>query len=39
MLRDYTKFEEGNIYLEGTGSLVLDRKYKIAYAALSQRTN
>jgi hypothetical protein len=33
--------EEENLgrYLEGTGSLVLDRKYRVAYAALSARTH
>ncbi|MCP4443404.1 MAG: hypothetical protein GY810_31260 [Aureispira sp.] len=33
------KFEDEGKYLEGTGSLVLDRVNKIAYAALSPRTN
>ena len=33
------KFEEENIFLEGTGSLVLDRENKIAYACLSSRTS
>ena len=32
-------FEEKNQFLEGTGSLVLDRENKIAYACLSSRTN
>lgn len=32
-------FEDVSIYLEGTGSLVLDRQNKIAYACLSPRTN
>ena len=36
---DFTEFEEHNKFLEGTGSMVLDRSYKIAYAALSQRTD
>jgi hypothetical protein len=36
---DLKKLEEEEIFLEGTGSLVLDREYKIAYAALSPRTN
>jgi hypothetical protein len=38
-LEDFTHFEEQNIFLEGTGSLVLDRKNKIAYAAASDRTD
>ncbi len=32
-------FEAENKFLEGTGSMVLDRKHKIAYACLSPRTN
>lgn len=32
-------FEEQNTFLEGTGSLVLDRINKIAYACLSPRTD
>jgi hypothetical protein len=31
--------EAENIFLEGTGSLVLDREHKLAYAALSPRTH
>ncbi|MBL8005430.1 MAG: amidinotransferase [Candidatus Kapabacteria bacterium] len=36
---DLSSYEEQGLYLEGTGSLILDRKNKIAYAALSERTN
>jgi hypothetical protein len=36
---DLTISEEHNIFLEGTGSMVLDRKNKIAYACISPRTN
>ena len=36
---DFTHFEQGGQFLEGTGSMVLDRKNRIAYAALSQRTH
>jgi hypothetical protein len=32
-------FESENKFLEGTGSMVLDRKFKIAYACLSPRTH
>ena len=32
-------YENKNEYLEGTGSMVLDRSNKIVYAALSERTN
>jgi hypothetical protein len=35
---DFTKFEQNNIFNEGTGSMVLDRENKIAYACLSVRT-
>jgi hypothetical protein len=39
--KDYTfeHYEDDNLFLEGTGSLVLDRANKIAYAALSPRTD
>ena len=36
---DLTAFEKENIFLEGTGSMVLDRENKIAYACISPRTN
>ncbi len=36
---DLTYFEDKNIFLEGTGSMVLDRMHKIAYACLSDRTD
>ena len=36
---DLTNFENQNSFLEGTGSLILDRENKIAYACLSQRTD
>lgn len=36
---DFTFWEEQNLFLEGTGSMVLDRVNKIAYAALSERTD
>ncbi len=36
---DLTGFENENIFLEGTGSMVLDRDNRIAYACLSPRTN
>lgn len=39
VFRGLEKFEEDNVFLEGTGSLVLDHKNKIAYAAISPRTN
>ncbi|WP_207435659.1 citrulline utilization hydrolase CtlX [Sabulibacter ruber] len=36
---DLTHFENEGKFLEGTGSLVLDRQHKIAYACLSERTH
>ena len=36
---DLTYFEKEGKYLEGTGSMVLDRANKIAYACISPRTN
>ena len=36
---DLTAFEKENLFLEGTGSMVLDRENKIAYACISPRTN
>ena len=36
---DYTKYESKNIFLEGTGSMVLDRSSKLCYASLSSRTS
>jgi len=38
-IKDYSTYEEKLIYLEGTGSLILDRENKIAYACLSPRTH
>ena len=36
---DLTKYENENLFLEGTGSMVPDRENKIVYACLSPRTN
>lgn len=38
-IMDYTSAEEDNIFLEGTGSIVLDRANEIAYCALSPRAD
>ncbi len=38
-IMDYTAAEEDNFFLEGTGSLLLDRVNKIAYCALSPRAD
>jgi hypothetical protein len=39
VILDFTHFEKENKFLEGTGSLVLDRSNRIAYACVSSRTN
>jgi hypothetical protein len=36
---DYSPFEERGLYLEGTGSLVLDHLHRIAYVSLSRRAD
>lgn len=36
---DLTYFEQTDQFLEGTGSMVLDRENKIAYACISKRTD
>ena len=36
---DLSNYEEKNKFLEGTGSMVLDRESKIAYACISPRTD
>ncbi len=38
-IKDFTEFEEHGKYLEGTGSMVLDRENKICYAGISIRTD
>lgn len=36
---DFSHYEQDNLFLEGTGSMVLDRVNKIAYTCLSPRTS
>lgn len=36
---DFTSAEEDEIFLEGTGSIILDRENELAYACISQRTD
>ena len=36
---DFSSYEEKGLFLEGTGSMVLDRDKRIAYACLSPRTD
>ena len=38
-VKDYTSLEDKSIFLEGTGSMVLDRVNRICYAAISIRTH
>lgn len=38
-IQDYTPNEEQKKFLEGTGSMILDRVNKIAYCSLSERAN
>ncbi|POS02376.1 hypothetical protein Q361_10495 [Flavobacterium croceum DSM 17960] len=38
-IMDYTSAEEDNIFLEGTGSIILDRQNQKAYCALSPRAD
>ncbi len=39
IIKDYSHFEKKELFLEGTGSMILDRENKIVYASLSERTN
>lgn len=39
VVKDWRPYEEKNIFLEGTGSMIIDHDHKIAYACLSPRTN
>lgn len=36
---DYSPYEDRGLYLEGTGSVVLDHVHRVAYASLSKRTD
>ncbi|HKL39111.1 MAG TPA: arginine deiminase-related protein [Cryomorphaceae bacterium] len=38
-IEDFSGFESEGIFLEGTGSMILDRENRIAYAAISLRTD
>ena len=38
-VKDFTFYEENDKFLEGTGSMVLDRENKICYTAISIRTD
>ena len=38
-VKDYASFEAKDLFLEGTGSMVLDRVNKLSYVALSKRSD
>lgn len=38
-IQDYSQYENQDMFLEGTGSMVLDRTNAVIYACLSQRTH
>lgn len=38
-VQDLSEYEEDNLFLEGTGSLILDRVHKVAYVCLSPRAD
>lgn len=38
-IEDFTHFEDDGLFLEGTGSMILDRENNIVYAAISERTD
>lgn len=38
-ITDLTSYESENLFLEGTGSMVLDRVNRVAYAGISERTS
>ena len=39
LIKDYSVYENENKFLEGTGSIVLDRRSKTAYCSISKRSN
>ena len=38
-VKDFTSYEESKFFLEGTGSMVIDREHRIVYASISERTS
>jgi hypothetical protein len=38
-IEDLTHFEDEGLFLEGTGSMILDRENKLVYAAIGERTD
>ncbi len=39
IINDWSEFEKNEMFLEGTGSMIIDHDYRIIYACLSARTN
>jgi hypothetical protein len=39
IIEDFSSYEKEGLFLEGTGSLVLDRVNRLAYACISERTH
>ena len=38
-VEDWSEYEAEHLFLEGTGSMIIDHEYKIIYACISPRTN
>ena len=38
-VEDWSEYEAEHLFLEGTGSMIIDQQYKIIYACISERTN
>ena len=38
-VEDWSEYEAEGLFLEGTGSMIIDQEYKIIYACISPRTN
>ncbi|MEP6844447.1 MAG: arginine deiminase-related protein [Panacibacter sp.] len=38
-VEDWSEYEAESLFLEGTGSMIIDQEYKVIYACISARTN
>ncbi|QEC70214.1 amidinotransferase [Panacibacter ginsenosidivorans] len=38
-VEDWSEYEAESLFLEGTGSMIIDQQYKVIYACISPRTN
>jgi len=38
-VEDWSEYEAESLFLEGTGSMIIDQEYKVIYACISPRTN